>query len=63
MNDYKEVYYCAYCPKCEHFCVPETENPCNQCMTEFTNLHSHKPINFKPKEGETNGKRRESKHA
>lgn len=51
MNEYKEVYYCAYCYKCKHFDSDDIEDPCNRCLIEFTNVHSHKPINFAPKEG------------
>lgn len=43
----KEVYFNQYCPKCKHKDVPETEDPCNECLTETTNEYSHKPVGFK----------------
>lgn len=63
LNDYKEVYYHCYCCKCKYKNVPEDQDPCNQCLTEFVNLHSHKPINFKQKEDKSNGKRRKNSYA
>jgi hypothetical protein len=42
----KEVYFNQYCPKCKHKDVPETEDPCNECLTEPTNEYSHKPVRF-----------------
>ena len=50
MYEFKEVYYFCYCHKCEYEKLNERCEPCNTCLTIFTNVHSHKPINFKPKE-------------
>lgn len=44
--EYKEVYYHEYCEKCKYFNIKETEDPCNECIGEPINLHSHKPVNF-----------------
>ena len=49
-NDYKEVRYDIYCPKCEHEKTPENEEPCYECLEESVNLHSHKPINWEEKD-------------
>lgn len=43
----KEVYFNEYCHKCKHKAVPETEDPCNECLTEPVNEYSHKPVRFK----------------
>lgn len=43
----KEVYFDKYCGKCIHKDIPETEDPCNECLTQPSNENSHKPINFK----------------
>lgn len=42
----KEVFYYKYCTKCKHFKTPETEEPCNECLTYPSNEYSHKPIKF-----------------
>ena len=49
-NNYKEVYFNQYCPKCKHEKLPETDDICNDCMTEPVNLNSHKPVKFEEKE-------------
>ena len=46
---YKEVYYDQYCSKCEHKDLKDNEQPCNDCLLEPVNVHSHKPVNFKEK--------------
>ena len=47
----KFVEYDKYCLKCEHLNSPEDEDPCDECLRECVNWDSHKPINFKEKEG------------
>lgn len=42
----KEVFFIQYCHKCKHKDVPETEDPCNECLTEPVNEYSHKPVRF-----------------
>lgn len=42
----KEVYFDQYCQHCKHKNVEETEDPCNECLTEGGRLYSHKPENF-----------------
>ena len=46
--EYKEVYFHEYCKKCEHKDVEDIKDPCNECLSEPYNLHSHKPVNYKP---------------
>ena len=43
---YKEVYFDKYCHKCKFKATPETEDPCNECLAEPVNDHSHKPVRF-----------------
>lgn len=47
---YKEVYFHEYCKTCKHSKVSNTKDPCNECLSEPTNLYSHKPINYEKKE-------------
>ena len=46
----KEVFFSEYCRSCKHEKCKETDDPCNECLSEPTNLYSHKPINWEEKE-------------
>lgn len=48
----KEVYFDHYCPLCKHEDLPETEDPCDDCLNYPSNVYSHKPIYFEPKDKE-----------
>ena len=48
-NEYKEVLYCNYCKLCKHFDKKMVDEPCNSCLNEPINLHSHKPVKFEEK--------------
>ena len=50
IGDYREVYYHKYCPYCEYFERKGHEEPCEECLLNPTNNHSHKPVNFKENE-------------
>ena len=50
VNEYKEVYYNEYCKKCVHEKEKGYDTPCEECLDNPINLHSHKPVNFKEKE-------------
>lgn len=50
VNDYKEVYFDEYCKKCKNEKLKETDDPCAECLSEATNLHTHKPVNYEKKE-------------
>lgn len=50
-SKYKLVHYHEYCPKCQNEKSPDTEDPCDECLRERVMLDSHKPLNFKEKEG------------
>ena len=42
----KFVEFNEYCHKCKFKATPETEDPCNECLTEPVNEYSHKPVRF-----------------
>lgn len=46
---YKEVYFGEYCKTCKHEMKKENEEPCDACLSEPLNLHSHKPVFWKEK--------------
>lgn len=43
----KEVFFHEYCEKCLYKDTEETQDPCNECLTNTTNEYSHKPTKFK----------------
>lgn len=45
----KEVYFGEYCKTCKHFDKNDNQEPCDQCLEEPMNLHSHKPIKWEEK--------------
>lgn len=47
---YKEVYFHEYCESCKHKDVEERDEPCAECMSEPTNLNTHRPVNYEKKE-------------
>jgi hypothetical protein len=47
---YKEVYFEDYCKTCRYEDLPETQDPCDECLLCPMNLYSHKPVNWKEKE-------------
>lgn len=48
-NRYKIVDFYKYCDKCLYKELDPSKDPCDECLTETTNLYSHKPVNFKDK--------------
>ena len=46
----KLVEFENYCKTCEHKDVEQHKDPCHECLSEPTNLHSKKPVNYKKKE-------------
>lgn len=46
---YKIVHFDKYCDTCKHKEVKESEEPCNECLTETVNLYSHKPVKWEEK--------------
>ena len=49
-ENYKEVYFHEYCKTCENEKSKDTDEPCNECLTEGARLNSHRPANWKEKE-------------
>lgn len=49
-QSYKEVYFDQYCKTCKHKKANETEQPCDECLGESTNLNSHRPVRYEKKE-------------
>lgn len=45
-NQMKIVRFDTYCITCKHYNVPETEEPCNECLTCGANLYSERPVNY-----------------
>ena len=50
-NPYKHVEFNKYCQTCIHRKTEETEEPCNECLTNPVNLYSHKPVKYEKKGG------------
>ena len=46
---YKEVYFDQYCKTCKYENLPETDDPCDECLQETVNVYSHKPVKWKEK--------------
>lgn len=47
---YKEVRFDLYCDKCKYKDVDDVEEPCNECLTNTSNLFSVRPVKFEEKE-------------
>lgn len=47
---YKEVHFHEYCKSCKHKDLKEHDEPCDECMSEFINLNTHRPVNYEKKE-------------
>ena len=46
----KIVEFDEYCKKCKFFELDESEEPCNECLSNPVNQNSKKPVNYKEKE-------------
>lgn len=49
-DSYKEVYFGEYCKTCMHCDKAETDDPCDDCLSEPVNVYSHKPVKYEEKE-------------
>lgn len=47
---YKEVHFHDYCKSCRHKNVAENKTPCDECISEATNLNTHRPVKYEKKE-------------
>lgn len=45
----KEVYFDQYCKTCKHFGKKETDDPCDECLSNPVNTYSHKPTEWEKK--------------
>ena len=43
----KIVEFDKWCHKCHYYDTEETEEPCNDCLTDTVNTNSHRPSHFK----------------
>ena len=50
-HDDKIVRYDRYCKSCANWKLKQDEEPCNTCLDNPTNLHSRKPVCYKPTKG------------
>lgn len=46
---YKEVYFHLFCPICKHSKKDNNEEPCDECLENPINLHTHKPVKWEGK--------------
>lgn len=46
----KLVEYERFCTKCKHEAVDANEEPCEECLSNPVNLHSHKPVKFEERD-------------
>lgn len=46
----KFVEFDQYCKRCKHEQLPESEDPCFECLANPVNVYSHKPVNFEAAE-------------
>lgn len=45
----KEVFFDKYCKSCRYEKTKESEEPCNECLSEPANQYSHKPVKYEQK--------------
>ena len=49
-NEYKEVRFDQFCKTCKYEKLDEVKDPCNECLEDFMNLYSSKPVNWEEKD-------------
>lgn len=49
-DNYLEVFFDEYCPKCKHRDLDERLNPCNECLEFGSCSNSHEPFNYEKRE-------------
>ena len=42
----KIAFFHVYCGTCKYKNVKETDEPCNECLTQTTNPYSHVPLRY-----------------
>lgn len=53
-DNYLEVFFDEYCPKCKYRDLDERLDPCNECLEFGSCSNSHEPFNYE--EGENHDK-------
>ena len=48
-NKNKIVNFQEYCHKCKHVDCAGDQEPCNECLSNSTNVNSHKPVKYEEK--------------
>ena len=51
----------VHCVNCKFYETPDAEEPCHECLNNFTNTNSHMPVNFKEREEKNNKKEKRAK--
>ena len=46
MNETKEVYFHLYCATCKYWNKSASDEPCNECLKEGSNIDSHRPVRY-----------------
>ena len=46
LNEYKIVNFREWCRSCVHQKLKETEEPCNECLSNGVALFSHRPVKY-----------------
>lgn len=59
-ND-KFVEFDKYCKSCANFDKKDSEEPCNECLSNPVNTNSKKPINYEKKESINEEKKKKNK--
>lgn len=49
-----EVYYDYYCPRCIYEKIEMWDDPCENCLKNPMQPHSHKPLEYRAKAGHEN---------
>lgn len=57
----KIVDYYDYCSKCIYRDYNETSEPCYECLTQPSNIHTNQPVCFKEGKAKTIKTRKENK--
>lgn len=47
---HKIVDFARYCERCKYWYTKPEDEPCNECLTNPTNVNSQKPVNYKQAE-------------
>lgn len=51
-GEFVEVHFNEYCSRCKYKDVKEPNDPCEECLSNPTNLGTHRPVKYEPKKKE-----------